>query len=252
MKFRFGLLLILLVAGCSKNETPPASYKPEAPTAKIDPSTTATVSGVVTYTGDVPKAQPIDMSQDPACVLGKVPPNFGEAYAINKGRVANVYVYIKDGLGNHSYPAPPPATLDQKGCRYVPHVLGLMVGQKLRILNSDPAMHNIHSMAHENDGWNESQYPGGDAIEKTFNKPELMIPVQCNNHPWMKMYVNVVSNPFFAVTDAEGKYTISGLPPGTYTLGFVHEKMGEKTLKITVGAKEHAVAGPAFSSADIK
>lgn len=252
MKLRLGLLLILLIAGCSKNETPPAAYKPATPTAKIDPATTSTISGVITFDGAAPKAQPIDMSQDPACVMGKVPPNFGEAYAVKAGHLQNVYIYIKDGLGNYSYPAPPPATLDQKGCRYVPHVLGLMVGQKLRILNSDPATHNIHSMAQTNDGFNESQFPGSDAIEKTFTKPELMIPVQCNNHPWMKMYVNVSAHPFFSVSDADGQFTISGLPPGAYTLAAVHEKMGEKTMQITVGAKESKTAEFKFSSADAK
>jgi plastocyanin len=252
MKFPLGLLVLLLLAGCSKNDTPPASYKPESPVAKIDSATTSTISGVISFDGVPPKPQPIDMSQDPACVMGKVPPNFGEAYAVNAGHLQNVYVYIKDGLGNYSYAVPAPATLDQKGCRYVPHVLGLMVGQKLRILNSDPALHNIHSMPHENAGWNESQYPGGDALEKTFSKPELMIPIQCNNHPWMKMYVNVSTHPFFAVTDANGKFTISGLPPGTYTLAAVQEKMGEKTAQVTVGAKDNQTANFKFSPAEEK
>jgi hypothetical protein len=105
-------------------------------------------------------------------------------------------------------------------------------------------------MAHENDGWNVSQYPGGEAIEKTFAKPELMLPIQCNNHPWMKMYVNVSTHPFFAVTDSDGKFTISGLPPGTYTLAAVHEKMGEKTVQITVGAKETKITDFKFASSD--
>lgn len=242
MKLRLGLIFLLLLAGCSKNETPPASYKAESPAAKIDPATTSTISGVVTFEGDSPKPPPIDMSQDAACVMGKVPPNFGEAYAVSKGRFQNVYVYIKDGLGNYNFPTPPPATLDQRGCKYVPHVLGMMVGQTLQVLNSDPALHNIHSMAHENEGWNESQYPGGAAIEKKFAKPELMVPIQCNNHPWMKMYVNVSTHPFFAVTDADGKFSITGLPPGAYTLAALHEKMGEKTMKITVGPEESKTA----------
>lgn len=252
MKLRLGLLLLFFLVGCSKNETP-VSGPPKQAAAKIDPATTSTISGIITFDGEPPKPPPIDMSQDPACVMGKVPPNFGEAYAVNKTHLQNVYVYIKEGLiWDVIAPPPPRAVLDQKGCKYVPHVLGMMVGQQLEVRNSDPALHNIHSMAHENSGWNVSQYPGGDALEKTFDKPELMIPIQCNNHPWMKMYVNVSTHPFFAVTGADGKFTISGLPPGTYTLAALHEKMGEKTMKITVGPKESKAASFSFSSSDAK
>ena len=100
--------------------------------------------------------------------------------------------------------------------------------------------------------WNESQYPGGQAIEKTFTKPELMLPIQCNNHPWMKMYVNVSKHPFFAVTDADGKFTITGLPPGTYTLAALHEKMGEKTIQMTVSAKDNKTTDFKFAVSEIK
>src|SRR5437016_1076446 len=111
MKLRLGLILLLLLSGCSKNETPPAKST-QQPLAKIDPATTSTISGVITFDGDAPTPKPIDMSQDAACVIGKVPPNFGEAYAVNKGHLQNVYVYIKDGLSQYSYPIPPPAILD--------------------------------------------------------------------------------------------------------------------------------------------
>ena len=252
MKLRLGLILLLLLAGCSKNQSLNSSGPHKTTAAAIDPATASTISGVVSFEGTPPQPQPIDMSQDPACVIGKVPPNVGEAYSINHGQLQNVYVYIKDGLGDYSYPPALPEILDQKGCRYIPHVLGLMVGQKLQVLNSDPALHNVHAMPKENEGWNESQYPQGKPIDKSFSKPELMLPIQCNNHPWMKMYVNVSSHPFFAVTDADGKFTISGLPPGTYTLAALHEKMGEKTMKITVGAKEQKSADFQFSGSDVK
>lgn len=252
MKLRFGLVFLLLLAGCSRNQTPSGESARKTTASAIDPATASTISGVVTFDGDPPKPPPIDMSQDPACVIGKVPPNFGEAYAVNNRHLQNVYVYIKDGLGDYSYPPALPEILDQKGCRYVPHVLGLMVGQKLQVLNSDPALHNVHAMPKDNEGWNESQYPQGKPIEKSFAKPELMLPIQCNNHPWMKMYVNVSAHPFFAVTDADGKFTISGLPPGTYTLAALHEKMGEKTMKVTVGANEAKQETFSFASSDVK
>ena len=248
MKLTLGLLLAVIIAGCSQNNAPPSGIK--APATKIDIATTATVSGTVTFTGNPPKRQPIDMSQDPGC--GLTPRNYSEGYVIDKGKVQNVYVYIKDGLGNYIYPERIPTIINQDHCRYVPHVIGVLVGQKVQVLNSDPALHNIHAMPHENEGWNLSQYPGGGAIEKTFDKPELMIPIQCNNHPWMKMYVNVSPHPFFAVTDADGHFAISGLPPGSYTLAALHEKMGEKTMQITVGAKEIKTADISFDKADVK
>lgn len=250
MNLRLGLISLLLLAGCSQN-TPP-HVEQNRPTATIDPATVATISGVVTFTGNEPKPRQIDMSQDPACIIGSVPANFGEAYTVNKGHLQNVYVYIKDDLSGYRLPTPPPLVLNQQGCRYVPHVLGLMVGQRLEVQNSDPAMHNIHAMPHESAGWNVSQFPKGDPIEKSFDKPELMVPVECNNHPWMKAYANISPHPFFAVTDADGKFTISGLPPGTYTLAALHEKMGEKTVKITVGPSGLKTADFIFSSADAK
>ena len=118
--------------------------------------------------------------------------------------------------------------------------------------NSDNTDHNIHAAPKENPEWNESQQPKSPAILKQFNRPEIMVPVKCNQHPWMKMYVNVSSHPFFTVTDADGKFTISGLPPGTYTLAALHEKMGEKTMQLVVGPKETKSADFKFSSADVK
>ena len=139
-----------------------------------------------------------------------------------------------------------PATLDQKGCQYHPHVVGVQTNQPVKILNSDPTTHNIHPVPANNREWNESQPPQAAPLEKTFAREEIMLPVKCNQHPWMKMYVNVVRNPFFAVTDRDGKYEIKGLPPGDYTLAFVHEKLGEQTQKVTVAAKDSKTVDTSF------
>jgi plastocyanin len=143
------------------------------------------------------------------------------------------------------YAAPSqPVTIDQKNCRYEPHVVGVMVGQPVQFTNSDPTMHNIHMMptVQGNQPVDISQGPAGPGNKKedtvTFGKPELMTPVRCNNHPWMQAFINVAPNPFFAVSDADGKFTIKGLPPGTYTLVADQENMGEKTATVTVGAKQ--------------
>src|SRR5262249_19543736 len=138
------------------------------------------------------------------------------------GNLANVFVYVKDGLGNRVFETPKDAvTINQEGCRYHPHVLGAMTGQNIEIKNSDMTTHNIHPTPADNREWNESQPPKAAPLEKSFAREEILLPVKCNQHPWMKMYVNVVKSPFFAVTSTDGKYEIKGLPPGDYTIGFV-------------------------------
>ena len=238
------ILGLLLLSACSKEEKPAATAGEEKKTAAaaptpIDQSTVGSISGAVKYPGAVPKPVKIDMSQDPAC-KGT---NTVETLVVNSGNLENAFVYVKDGLGSRTFEVPKePVTLDQQGCRYHPHVLGIMTGQTLKVLNSDPTTHNIHPTPKDNREWNESQPPKAPAIEKTFAREEIMLPVKCNQHPWMKMYINVVKSPYFAVTDKDGKYTLKGLPPGTYTIAVVQEKLGEQTQQITVGPKESKTA----------
>jgi plastocyanin len=248
MKLRINLpaitlvaLGLLLLAACSKQESEPTaeeptSAQPAAPAAApIDPATAATVSGTVKFTGQVPRAARIDMSQDPAC-KGE---NAVEVMTVKDGNLANAFVYVKEGLGDRSFPVPSEkVVLDQQGCRYHPHVLGVMTGQTIEIRNSDPTTHNVHPTPKENREWNESQAPNAPALEKTFAREEIMMQVKCNQHPWMKMLLNVVKHPFFAVTDESGKFEIKGLPPGEYTIATVHERLGEQTQKITVAPKD--------------
>jgi len=187
------------------------------------------------------------MDMDPGCALAAKGPSLAEAVVVNQGKLENVFVYVKDGLQGYAVSKPTqPAVLDQIGCRYSPHVLGLVAGQTLRILNSDSTMHNVHPVPQNNPQWNESQMPKGDPKERTFANPELLLPVTCNQHPWMKMYVNVVSNPFFAVSDKKGNFTIQGLPPGTYTIAAVHEKLGTQEMKVTVTPKQNQAADFTF------
>ncbi len=155
------------------------------------------------------------------------------------GHLANVFVYVKEGLGNRTFDVPKEAiTLDQSGCKYHPHVLGVVANQTIKIVNSDPTTHNIHPTPKDNREWNESQPPSAAALEKAFAREEIMLPVKCNQHPWMRMFVNVTKSPFFAVTGADGKYEIKGLPPGDYTIAFVQEKLGEQDVKVTLAAKD--------------
>ena len=150
-------------------------------------------------------------------------------------------------FGNRTFDVPKEAiTLDQSGCKYHPHVMGVMAGQTIKIVNSDPTTHNIHPTPKDNREWNESQPPQAAALEKTFAREELMLPVKCNQHPWMRMFVNVTKSPFYAVTGPDGKYEIKGLPPGDYTIAFVQEKMGEQTMKVTLAAKDSKTVDATF------
>jgi plastocyanin len=175
------------------------------------------------------------MTQDPGCPSSPQPP---DAIVVNSGKLANVFVYVKEGLPQGTFAVPSePVVLDQKDCRYNPHMLGIMAGQPLKVLNSDTADHNIHDMPQNNPPWNESQSPTSKPVVKTFANPEMMIPVQCNQHPWMRAYINVMPHPYFAVSAADGSFAIKNLPPGDYTLVAVHEKFGEQTIQVKVGPK---------------
>jgi plastocyanin len=249
----FGLLCLLgvwLLVGCSKKEETPAEQPAAAPAAQpaatpIDPNTVGSVSGTVKLDGAAPKAAKIDMSQDPAC-KGT---NNAETIVADNGDLANVFVYVKDGLGDRTFDVPKDSvTIDQQGCKYHPHMLGVMAGQNIEIKNDDPTTHNIHPTPAANREWNESQPPQAAPLEKTFAREEIMLPVKCNQHPWMRMYINVVKSPFYAVTGPDGKYEIKGLPPGDYTIAFVQEKLGEQDQKVTVAAKESKTVDQSFKA----
>jgi len=235
--FLFVLLFLSLLSGCNHENKVAASpdTHPAATVTPIDPATAATVTGTVSFDGVPPKARLIDMSNDPGC-KGQ---SESEQVVVDNGRLANVLVYVKEGLGGESF-APPQqvVTIKQEGCRYVPHMAAVMIGQPVRFEDSDQTLHNIHPMPKKNAEWNQSQMPNAPPIDKSFSNPELMIPVKCNQHPWMHMYLSVLGNPFFAVTGKDGSFRLQGLPPGTYTIAAVQEKYGEKTATITVGPKD--------------
>jgi plastocyanin len=241
----------LALAGCGKKESTeeqpatPAAATPAATTAPIDPATAATISGSVKFDGPAPKADKIDMSQDPNCAGS----NTAENVVVADGHLANVFVYVKEGLGDRTFPVPTEAvTLTQVGCKYKPHVIGVMAGQTIKIVNGDPTTHNIHPSPKDNREWNESQAPQAPALEKTFAREELLLPVKCNQHPWMRMFINVVKNPFYAVTGPDGKYQIAGLPPGDYTIVFVQEKLGQQEQKVTLAAKDSKTLDASFKA----
>ena len=217
---------------------------------KVDPATAGVVKGVVSFDGVAPKNFVIKMDADPDCVKANKDPQSQVTYAVTDGKLANVFVYVKDGLGNYAYDPPAGATqIDQKDCQYQPHVFGMRVGQSLEITNSDPTLHNIHTLPKSNSEFNTGQPIQGMKTKHTFDKQEVMVPFKCDVHPWMNAYVGVMDHPYYAVTDKDGKFDLPNLPPGTYTIEAWHETLGATTQSVTVGAKETKEAPFTFKAA---
>ena len=216
----------------------PASPGAAAPAA-VDAATPATVTGKVTFAGTPPPAQAVKLSSDPYCEKANPGLKTETEVVGGDGSVGNVFVYVKDGLGNRTFPTPSePVVLDQKGCHYTPHVLGIQIGQPLQIVNSDDTLHNVHGLAKSNKEFNQGQPIQGMKMTHTFSTKEVMIPFKCDVHGWMNAWIGVLDHPYYAVTSTDGTFSLKGLPPGTYTIEAWHEKLGTQTQTVTVGEKE--------------
>jgi len=229
-----------LLVSCtgSKEEAPPApAAAPVSAAAMAGPK--FKVNGKVTFAGAVPNDL-VKMNADRVCAeyhKNKVVRQYSLVVGQGNG-LAHAFVTIKEGatLGGAAAPTTA-ATIDQKGCLYEPHILGVRVGQPVTILNSDPTMHNVNAVSKVGQGFNAGMPTAGQKMEKKFTKPE-MVRLKCDVHGWMNAYVGVVDHPFFAVTDKDGNFTISDLPAGKYTAEVWHEKLGTKTGTVTIEGKD--------------
>jgi plastocyanin len=211
----------------------------------------STITGTVTYEGKVPNLKPIAMDADPSCAKKHSSPVPNEMLVLGSGNtMGNIMVWVSKGLpAGKTWPAPKePVVLDQRGCQYHPHVMGIMVGQPYRILNSDGILHNIHALPKINKGFNQAMPPTVTESTKSFDKAESIFQIKCDVHPWMNAYVAVFTDPFFSVTGPDGKFTISGLDAGTYELTAWHEKLGIQTATVTVGGSDTKTQNFKFSA----
>ena len=250
---RWGAAVVLSAVATACGGGSPESQAPDAAPAPavspVDPATAGAVTGRITCEGAPPRPRPIRMDSDPNCA-SQATGAMEDTVAVGaNGELQNVFVYVKDGLGSLRFPVPPSAVvLDQKGCRYQPHVLGVQVGQAVEILNSDPTLHNIHAIPAANQEFNTGQPIQGMKHTHTFSTKEVMVPFKCDVHSWMRAWVGVLDHPFFAVTGADGAFSLNGLPPGTYTLEAWHETLGTRTQTVTIGASESQDVAFSFTS----
>lgn len=255
--FLLSFVLVTLLAACGGGSGKQAGDCPPADTNKPKFAATGdegSISGTITLTGEY-KPAPLDMSNDAACASRNKQTVSDEVVA-NGGKLQNVFLFVKAGttasgkkLDDFSYEIPATEVkVDQIGCVYTPHIVGVRAGQKVSFSNSDQTVHNVNVQPKTNEKFNQSQASGAPAIVKSFCQPEQAVRVKCNQHGWMSAWVNVMSHPFFAVSGADGSFTINGIPPGQYTIIAWHEKFGEKAIELSLAPKGRATANVTYDA----
>jgi plastocyanin len=245
------VLLVFVMAAACGSEAPAPAPVASGGGMTVDEATAGVLSGRATFSGTPPAPETLHMGTDAACVAAGGAEQPSDAVLVDaSGGLANVFVYVTDGLDpTYSFPVPEtPVVLDQAGCRYHPHVLGIRVGQPLEVVNSDDTLHNVHALPVDNAEFNEGQPLKGLSMTHVFTTPEVAVRFKCDVHSWMSAYVGVVAHPFFAVTASDGSFSIPGLPPGTYTIEAWHERFGRVTEQVTIGAREIATLAFTFSA----
>lgn len=230
---------LVACAACSGEQKQAAPAAPPAGALRVDAAKAGSVTGRAKFEGAVPENAPVKIDSDPACLKANASGLSAEKYVVKDGGLDNVFVYVKDGLGNYYFDVPTETVkLDQQGCRYLPHVFGARVGQPIEIVNSDDTLHNVHALANVNREFNFGQHFKGMKNTQVFTAREVMVPFKCDVHGWMTSYGGILDHPYFAVTSDGGKFELKNLPAGTYTVEAWHEALPAQTQTVTVGEKE--------------
>ena len=244
-------LILLVMAGCGGDGGGGASGGGGGGAAvenPVDAATAGNIAGSVVFEGDAPSMAVINMASESVCADKHPSPRMIEEVVVNSnGTLANVFVYVKEGLESLQFPTPGAVLLDQNGCVYLPHVLGVMAGQDITIKNSDGLLHNINASPTEQRGFNTSQ-PVAMETTRSFGTPEVMVPLRCDVHGWMNAYVGVLDHPYHSVSNSSGAFNLSTLPPGDYVIEAWHERYGTQTQNVTVTTSETAEVTFTFSA----
>ena len=194
-----------------------------------------TLKGHVKFDGKPPKKKTLRMGADPVCGSSHSGPVYTENFKMtDDGSMEEALVYLRNVSYSGGAPKDP-VVLDQKGCIYKPHILGMVAGQKLLIKNSDATLHNIHSMPNVNKEFNFAMPKVVKEKTTSFSKSEEdPFYIKCDVHPWMKSWMLVSDHPYFSVTDAKGNFSIEGIPAGTYEVVCWQEKFKKKPLTASV------------------
>jgi plastocyanin len=204
----------------------------------LDLATVGSIAGEVRFEGAVPAETVLQLASNAQCAARHQAPVRAGDVLVRDGKVENAIVYIKDGLGDRVFAVPEtPVVVDQKDCLFIPRVTATQVGQPIRFINSDPLAHNVHGVSARGQGWNVSLGTKGAARAITLDQSESPIEILCDIHPWMKAYVGVFDHPYFAVTGADGRFTLAKVPPGTYVVEAWHERLGTRSAPVTLGEK---------------
>ncbi|MCP3918603.1 MAG: hypothetical protein GY711_23900 [bacterium] len=211
---------------------PTVADEPVQAAQPVDTGETGSISGVALWNGSVPAMPVLEAIESTAgCQHGETPRK--PTIVVSDGKLAGAFVYISGKYDESKIPPPStePLVLDQLGCMFNPHVVGVQVGRKVLAKNSDPLAHNVRVSAKRNDGPNRTIAPGSDPLAVTFDRAEVPVLFACDLHPWMSAFVCVVEHPWFAVTAPDGTFKIEGVPAGTYDVTIWHESSRVKRPK---------------------
>ncbi len=232
------LLAVAVACGDDAPDGPPPGTPAEMP---FDEGTAGDVQGSVVFEGTPPSPEPLDMASEPDCAaMYDETPTRDLIKVSGDGQLGDVFVYVSEGLEDMQFPIPEEGTvIDQQGCRYIPHITGVMANQTFVLRNSDGLLHNINARPEVNRPFNISQ-PVNMDTERTFAQPEVMIPLRCDVHGWMISYVGVVAHPYHSVSGDDGSFDLSTLPPGEYVVTAWHSQLGTQEQTVTVETGEVA------------